>query len=82
MKTMMMGAALAAALALSACGTNQGDRAMSGAAIGAGSGALVGLAFGGVGVLPAAVVGGLVGGAGGVVTSPRDVNLGQPAWKD
>jgi hypothetical protein len=63
---------LAAAL-LSACGTTQPDRTVSGAGIGAGVGLLGGP--------PGVVVGALVGGAAGAVTSPRQVDLGRPVWE-
>src|SRR5215470_11453825 len=62
-----------AALALSACGTEAGDRGLSGAGIGAG----IGL----IGGPPGVVVGGAVGAAVGLVTKPSTVNLGKPAWK-
>ena len=55
-----------AALLLSACGTNPGDRAGSGALIGAAGGAAIGA---GAGALT------------GAVTSPNNINLGQPAWE-
>jgi hypothetical protein len=61
------------ALGLGACGTTFADRALSGAAIGAGTGAVVGPV--GVGA------GAIVGGAVGAVTPPRKVNLGEPVWK-
>ena len=57
------------ALGLAACGTSPGERAVTGGAIGAGAGALVG-ATTGVGWLPGAVVGGVGGAAIGAVTSP------------
>jgi hypothetical protein len=63
-----------AALVLAGCGTQMGDRMASGAAIGGG----VGLAAGGVGAIPGALVGAAVGG----LTSPDQVNLGEPVWKD
>jgi branched-subunit amino acid ABC-type transport system permease component len=66
--------AATAACALAGCGTQTGDRLASGAAIGAGAGAV----FGGVGALPGAVVGAAVGG----LTTPDQVNLGDPPWKD
>ncbi|MBX3430530.1 MAG: hypothetical protein KF779_13195 [Hyphomonadaceae bacterium] len=66
--------AAAAAVTLAGCGTQMGDRLASGAAIGAGTGAV----FGGVGALPGAVVGAAVGG----LTSPEQVNLGEPVWDD
>jgi len=70
MKTMM---ALPLALALAACGTTMSDRALSGAAIGAGTGAVVGPV--GIGA------GALVGGAVGVIVPPEKVNLGEPVWQ-
>jgi hypothetical protein len=65
--------AASATLALAGCGTQMGDRLASGAAIGGG----VGLAAGGVGVVPGAIVGAAVGG----LTTPEQVNLGEPVWK-
>jgi hypothetical protein len=65
---------VAAAIAVSGCGTQMGDRMASGAAIGAGAGAIAG----GVGAIPGAVVGAAVGG----LTSPEQVNLGEPVWDD
>ena len=64
----------AAALMLSACGTQMGDRLASGAAIGAGAGVVAG----GVGALPGAIIGAAVGG----LTKPSQVNLGKPIWND
>jgi hypothetical protein len=66
--------AASATLVLAGCGTQVGDRLASGAAIGGG----VGLAAGGAGVVPGAIIGAAVGG----LTSPDDVNLGEPIWKD
>ncbi|MCW5745005.1 MAG: hypothetical protein KIT36_02240 [Alphaproteobacteria bacterium] len=60
---------LAAVLA-SACGDTWGQRAVTGGAIGAGSGALIGGASG-MGVLPGALVGGAVGAGVGAATTPR-----------
>jgi osmotically inducible lipoprotein OsmB len=70
MKTIMLVAS--ATFALAGCGTQMGDRMASGAAIGGG----VGLAAGGVGAIPGAIVGAAVGG----LTSPEQVNLGEPVW--
>ena len=64
--------AAAATIALAGCGTATGDRMASGAAIGGG----VGLAAGGIGVVPGAIIGAAVGG----LTPPDKVNLGQPVW--
>jgi hypothetical protein len=66
--------AATAALLLSACGTQMGDRMASGAAIGGGAG----LALGGVGAIPGAIVGAGVG----ALTPPEEVNLGKPVWHD
>jgi hypothetical protein len=59
----------ALALATAACGETPGERALTGGAIGAGGGALVGAAAGN----PAAgaIVGGLGGAAVGAATTPR-----------
>lgn len=67
-------------LALSGCGTNPGDRAVSGAALGAGVGALFGAAAGN----PAtgAAIGALGGTALGLATDPCDLDLGTPYWRD
>jgi osmotically inducible lipoprotein OsmB len=67
-------AAIIAASALSACGTTQGDRTLSGAGVGAATGAIAGPI--GVGV------GALVGAGAGYVTDKDDVYLGKPAWKN
>ena len=64
---------VSATLLFAACGTMRGERAISGAAIGAG----VGLVSGGVGVL----VGAILGGSAGYVMSPEEINLGKPIWK-
>jgi osmotically inducible lipoprotein OsmB len=67
-----------ALLGLTACGETTGDRALSGAAIGAGAGALGGWAVGAPGT--GAVVGGAAGGATGALTDEDDVDLGDPVW--
>jgi len=79
MKTWIFAAATASLLALSACGTDPGDRAVSGAAIGAAGGAVTGAMFGNP--LAGAAIGAAVGGVTGVVTSPSQVDLGRPAWE-
>jgi len=58
------------ALGLAACGDTWGQRAVTGGAIGAGSGALLG-AVTPVGVLPGAIIGGVVGAGVGAATTPR-----------
>ena len=69
-----------AGLALSGCGRTPGDRAVSGGLLGAGGGAAIGALTGGS-PLTGALIGGGLGAAGGALTSPRDVNLGRPAWR-
>lgn len=61
-------------VAVSACGNTKGERALSGAGIGAGVGA-AGSAITGGSVLGGAAVGGLAGGAIGAVTNKKHVNL-------
>ncbi|MBA4274232.1 MAG: hypothetical protein C0436_01125 [Alphaproteobacteria bacterium] len=72
--------AVAALLAVSACGDSKSDRALSGAGIGAATGAVGGAVLGGSPVT-GAVVGGAVGAAAGALTDKNDVNLGKPAWR-
>jgi hypothetical protein len=62
-----------AGILLSACGTAQGDRGLSGAGIGAGIGI--------IGGPPGVLVGGLVGAGVGMISKPSQINLGKPAWK-
>ena len=74
-----LAAALAAGTLLSACGTNPTDRAVSGGLLGAGAGAAVGSLSGNAGA--GAVIGGVAGAATGALTSPDQVNLGDPVWR-
>ena len=75
---------LASVVALSfllvACGTAQGDRAISGGGIGAAAGAVVG-AITGLTVLEGALIGTGLGAAFGAFTDADTVNLGEPIWK-
>jgi osmotically inducible lipoprotein OsmB len=59
-------AAAGIALSLAACGETVGDRALSGAGIGAGTGAAIGA---------------VAGPATGAVTNPSAVDLGRPVWE-
>ncbi|HWI27162.1 MAG TPA: hypothetical protein VN668_09355 [Stellaceae bacterium] len=68
------------ALALAGCGTSTGDRGLSGAAIGAGAGA-VGAAMLGGPIAAVALIGGAAGALTGVATSPSAVDLGKPVWE-
>ena len=72
--------AVALVTLLTACGHTTGDRALSGGAIGAGTGA-VGSAVLGSDPVTGAVVGGAVGAAAGAMTDEDDINLGKPAWR-
>lgn len=71
---------LVMSLTLGACGQRPGERAASGGLIGAGGGAAIAAMTGGA-PLWGAAIGGAAGAIGGALTSPRDVNLGKPAWK-
>jgi hypothetical protein len=64
---------------LTACGNSQGDRALSGAGIGAGAGA-AGAALTGGSVVGGALLGGAAGAAVGALTDKNDIDLGDPAW--
>jgi hypothetical protein len=64
-----------ATLGLSGCGYTPGSRALSGGAIGAGTGAIIGAATG-TGPAGGALIGGAIGAIGGAVTSARTINLG------
>jgi osmotically inducible lipoprotein OsmB len=62
--------AVVALLALAACGRDPGTRAVTGGAIGAGTGAVVGAATGGS-PLAGAAIGGVGGAVVGAATTPR-----------
>jgi hypothetical protein len=66
-------------LALGACGSSTTDRALSGGGIGAGVGALGGLAVGSP--VTGAVIGGAVGAGAGALTDEDDIDLGKPIWR-
>lgn len=61
-------------LTVAACGNTKGERALSGAGIGAGAGA-VGSALTGGSAWGGAAIGGLAGGAVGALTDKDDINL-------
>ena len=79
-KTLTGTALLAALVSVTACGNTTGDRALSGAGLGAAGGAAIG-ALTGTSLLGGALIGGAAGGAAGALTSPNQVNLGKPAWR-
>jgi osmotically inducible lipoprotein OsmB len=67
------------AVLLSGCGHTTGDRALSGAGIGAAGGAVAGALVGAP--LEGAAIGAGAGALTGAATSPHTVNLGRPAWE-
>jgi len=73
-------ALLVVVAALAACGANRSDRAITGAAIGAGTGALGALVLDG-NVGAGLVAGGLVGAAAGGLTDQSDFDLGEPVYR-
>ena len=79
-RILILSAAAALALSLAACGTDPGERAVSGGLIGAGAGAAIGAAAGDPGA--GALIGGVAGAATGALTSPCDLDLGDPWWRD
>ena len=64
---------------LSGCGQTTGDRALSGAGIGAAGGAVIGAMVGAP--LEGAAIGAGAGALTGAATSPSQVDLGRPAWE-
>ena len=70
---------LTLSLVVVGCGTTQGDRALSGGLLGAGTGAAIGSLAGNAGA------GALIGGAGGALigatTSPNQIYLGPAPWR-
>jgi peptidoglycan hydrolase-like protein with peptidoglycan-binding domain len=76
----VIAASVGLSLALTACGDTQGERGVSGAAIGAGAGAVIG-AVTPIGPVGGALIGGAAGAATGVLTTPSQVNLGKPVYK-
>jgi len=79
MRLKTLGLAVAACVALAACGTNPTDRAITGGGMGAATGAVIGALVGGP-ILGAALIGGAAGAVAGAVTDPKKVNFGTPAW--
>jgi hypothetical protein len=67
---------------LAACGSSEPGRVQGAAATGAATGAAVGLIGGPVGVAAGAVIGGGAGAIAGASTTPRQVNLGPPVWRE
>lgn len=80
MKKITLPATALLLLALTACGETRGDRALSGAGLGAATGLAAGAVTGGSGVT-GALVGGAVGAAAGGLTDSNDINMGHPLWR-
>jgi hypothetical protein len=78
-KTMTIVTVLTVAVGLSACGSTQGDRAITGGALGAGAGAVGGALVGHP--VAGALIGGAGGAATGALTDKDDINFGKPIWK-
>ncbi len=70
---------LVAALALSGCGTTTEERALSGGAIGAAGGAVIGALTGSWAL--GTVLGAAAGVTAGALTTPEQVEIGKPVWK-
>src|SRR5215469_4735946 len=80
MKTIgKLGVVCLTGLMLAGCGTDPGDRGLSGGLLGAGTGAAIGALAGNAAT--GALVGGLGGAAIGVLTSSNVIDLGTPAWR-
>lgn len=69
-----------AALMVAACGETVGDRALSGAGLGAAAGTGAAVLTGG-NAMTGAVVGGALGAGAGALTDKDDVNMGKPIWR-
>lgn len=67
-------------MSLSACGTQSGDRAISGALIGAAAGGAVFALFPGTPITLGLATGGALGGIAGGLSLPEYLYLGEPAW--
>ena len=70
---------MALGLGLAACGHTEGDRALTGAGLGAGAGLLGGAVVGHP--VAGALVVGAAGAATGALTDSDDINFGKPIWK-
>ena len=70
---------LLSAVSLAACGNTSGDRALSGAGIGAGVGLVGGALLGSPGT--GALIGGAVGAGAGALTDSNQIDLGDPVWR-
>ena len=78
-RTALTIAILSTGFLLTACGSSTSDRALSGAGIGAGVGALGVLMVGAP--VQGAVIGGAVGAGTGALIEDDKIDLGKPIWK-
>jgi hypothetical protein len=67
-------------LTVTGCGSTKGERATTGAGLGAAGGAVIG-AITGLSVVEGALIGAGVGGVTGLLTDQDDINLGKPVWE-
>jgi peptidoglycan hydrolase-like protein with peptidoglycan-binding domain len=79
MKRIVVTTIAAGALVLAGCGSSTGDRAASGAGIGAAAGTVLG-AVTGLSLVQGAVIGAAAGGLLGGFTDQSQINLGDPIW--
>ena len=79
-KTLIVSVVVALSSSIAACGTSPTDRAISGAALGAGTGAL-GAAILDTNIGGGALLGGALGAGAGYLTDPTYFNLGAPPWQ-
>jgi osmotically inducible lipoprotein OsmB len=70
---------IAGGFLLTACGSTPGDRSITGGAMGAGVGALAGLAVGFP--ITGALFGGALGATAGALSDPSQIYLGKPVWR-
>ena len=73
--------AFMAIASLSACGTQPGDRALSGTFLGAAAGGAVFALFPGTPITLGLATGGALGAIAGGLSLPEYLYLGEPAWK-
>jgi hypothetical protein len=76
-----IGTIIGLTLLTAACGGNRMDRTVTGAGIGAASGAGVGLILGPVGVASGALIGAGVGAGVGLATNQSQLDLGKPVYR-
>jgi osmotically inducible lipoprotein OsmB len=65
---------------LAACGNTKGDRALSGAGLGAAAGLATGAVIGGSGTT-GALIGAGAGALAGAATDEDTINMGKPIWR-